>query len=149
MNYNYSFLTALLSYRLKFSYNKDQFFFNAHFSISFQLGFLPYIRIPVLYIFPLSHTEKIKPPISRTMERVNCQYGTVPGTPNGIRAIIMIGELKGIMLPQTAIGPVGSFMATGIIAIEKITNSVIGKLNDCASRISSLTALPIAAYKDA
>ena len=36
----------------------------------------------------------------------------------------------------------------GIMAIEKITNKVIGKLNDCASRISSLTALPMAAYKE-
>ena len=70
----------------------------------------------------------MKPPISRTIESPNCHQGTVPGTPKGILAIIIIGELKGIILPQTAMGPVGSFMATGIIAIEKMTNKVMGKL---------------------
>ena len=54
-----------------------------------------------------------------------------------------MGEEKGIMLPQTAIGPVGLVEAAVIMAKEIITNIVIGKLRDCASRISSLTALPI------
>ena len=34
------------------------------------------------------------------------------------------------------------------VAIEKITSIVTGKASDCASRISSLTALPIAAYNE-
>src|SRR5690606_17453495 len=102
----------------------------------------------VLYIFPQSHTEKTKPAINKTIESPSCQYGTVPGTPNGMRAIIIIGELKGMILPHTATGPVGSFMATDIMAIEKITRRVTGKLRDCASLISSFTALPMAAYKD-
>ena len=91
---------------------------------------------------------KIKPAIKKAMDNPSCHQGTVPGTPKGILAIIMIGELKGIILPQTASGPVGSFMAAVIIAMEKITSIVTGKLSDCASRISSLTALPIAAYRE-
>jgi hypothetical protein len=58
---------------------------------------------------------------------------------------MIMGELKGIMLAQTANGPVGSFIAADIIAIEMITSIVIGKLSDWASLISSLTELPIAA----
>ncbi len=87
--------------------------------------------------------------MSKVIDNPNCHNGTVPGTPKGILAIIIMGELKGMMLPQTATGPVGSLIAIDIIAIEKMTIKVIGKLNDCASRISSLTALPIAAYKEA
>jgi hypothetical protein len=82
------------------------------------------------------------------MDNPSCHQGTVPGTPNGIRVIMMIGELKGIMLAQTASLPVGSFSEMDIIAIERITSMVTGKLRDCASRMSSLTALPIAAYKE-
>ena len=83
------------------------------------------------------------------MDSASCHQGTVPGTPKGTLAIITIGELKGIILAQTAMGPVGLLIAVVIRAIEKITNMVIGKLSDWASLISSLTALPIAAYKDA
>ena len=70
------------------------------------------------------------------------------GTPKGIRAIITIGELKGIMLAQTASGLPGFAIVGAIKKIEKITSIVIGKLNDCASLISSLMALPIAAYNE-
>ena len=35
------------------------------------------------------------------MDKPNCHQGTVPGTPNGIRDIIIIGELNGMMLAQT------------------------------------------------
>ena len=78
----------------------------------------------------------------------NCHQGTVPGTPKGILAIIIIGELKGIILAQTAKGRLDLSLALDIIAIEMITSIVTGKLSDCASRISSFTALPIAAYKE-
>ena len=123
-------------------------FLNAHLIISFQDGFLPYIRIPVRYILPANQVVKTKPAINKAIERPSCHQGTVPGTPYGILAIITMGELKGIILPHTAIGPVGSFIAIDIKAMEKITSMVTGKLNDCASRMSSLTALPIAAYKE-
>lgn len=38
------------------------------------------------------------------MDKANCQYGTVSGTPNGIRPIITIGEVNGIILAQKATG---------------------------------------------
>ena len=88
---------------------------------------------------------KIKPAISKDMESASCHQGTVPGTPNGILAIITIGELKGMMLAQKATGPVGSAIALVIRIMEKMTSKVTGKASDWASRISSLTALPIAA----
>ena len=40
-----------------------------------------------------------------THRSASCHQGTVPGTPNGILAIIIIGELNGMILPQTAMGP--------------------------------------------
>ena len=70
------------------------------------------------------------------------------GTPKGIRAIITIGELKGMMLDHTAIELLGLDMAGVINAMEKMISIVMGKLNDCASLMSSLIALPIAAYKE-
>ena len=87
----------------------------------------------------------MNPAINEAIETANCHHGTVPGTPKGILAIIIIGELKGIMLAQTARGPAGSFIAADIRAMEMMTSMVTGKLSDCASRISSLTALPMAA----
>ena len=83
------------------------------------------------------------------MDNPSCHQGTVPGTPYGIRAIITMGELKGIRLAHTAMGPVGLAMAVVINAMEMITSIVTGKLSDWASRRSSLTALPMAAYKEA
>ena len=82
------------------------------------------------------------------IDKPNCHHGTEPGTPNGILAIMIIGEVNGIMLPQTAIGPVGSFNTAPIIVMEKMIGIIKGKLSDCASLISSFTALPIAANKD-
>lgn len=90
----------------------------------------------------------MKPAINKTIDNPNCHQGTVLGTPKGIRAIITIGELKGIILAQTARELLGLEIAGVIKAIEKMMSMVIGKLNDCASLISSLIALPIAAYKD-
>ena len=79
-------------------------FLNAHLIISFQLGFLPYIKIPVLYILPANQVVKIKPAINKDIDKPSCHHGTVAGTPNGILAIITIGELKGMILAQTAMG---------------------------------------------
>ena len=82
------------------------------------------------------------------MDRPNCHQGTVFGTPKGILTIIIIGELNGMMLVQTA-RELDGFVIAGVIkAIENIMSMVIGKLSDCASLISSLMALPIAAYKE-
>ncbi len=91
---------------------------------------------------------KIKPATSSSIERPNCHQGTVAGTPNGMRAIITIGELKGMMLVHTATELLGFEIAGVISAIEKITSMVMGKLSDWASRMSSLMALPMAAYSE-
>ena len=126
----------------------DQLFLKAHLIISFHVGFLPYINIPVRYIFPANHVVKIKPRISSDIDKPSCHQGTVPGTPKGILAIITMGELKGIMLAQNASGPVGSAIALVMITMEKMTSKVIGKASDWASRMSSLTELPMAAYNE-
>ena len=90
----------------------------------------------------------IKPAISNTIDKPSCHKGTVLGTPKGMRAIITMGELNGIMLVHTARLLVGLAIAGVINAIEKMISMVIGKLSDCASLISSLIALPIAAYNE-
>jgi len=90
----------------------------------------------------------IKPPINNNIDNPNCHQGTVLGTPKGILAIITIGELKGMMLVHTASGLVGFAIAGVINAMENMISIVIGKLNDCASLMSSLIALPMAAYKE-
>ena len=91
---------------------------------------------------------KINPAINKAIDRPNCHHGTVLGTPNGILAIITIGELNGMMLAHTA-RELDGFEIVGVIkAIENMMSMVIGKLNDCASLISSLIALPMAAYND-
>ena len=86
--------------------------------------------------------------ISETIDSPNCHQGTVLGTPNGILAIITMGELKGMILAHTATGLDGLEIVGVIKAIEKMMSMVMGKLSDCASRISSLMALPMAAYND-
>ena len=124
------------------------YFLKAHFIISFQLGFLPYINIPVRYMRAANQVVNIKPAMSNAIDNPNCHKGTVLGTPKGILAIITIGELNGMMLVHTAIGLDGFEMAGVINAMENITSMVMGKLSDCASLMSSLMALPMAAYKE-
>lgn len=68
--------------------------------------------------------------MSNAIERPNCHIGTVFGTPKGTLAIITIGELKGMMLVQTATELLGFEIAGVISAMEKITSMVIGKLSD-------------------
>lgn len=92
---------------------------------------------------------KKKPPTKLSMDKPICHQGTVLGIPKGMRTIIIIGDVKGIILPHTAIGPEGSFNTAPIIIIEKIMGIIKGKLSDWASRISSFTALPAAANKEA
>ena len=60
--------------------------------------------MPVLYILPANQVVKIKPSISITEDRIKSKIGT----PNGIRAIITIGEVNGIIENQKAILLVGS-----------------------------------------
>ena len=90
-----------------------------------------------------------KPNTNKAIDRPNCQYGTVSGTPKGIRAIITIGEKNGIILAQVANELPGSLIALIIMIIAKIIGRVIGKLRLCASCESSFTALPTAAKSEA
>ena len=80
------------------------------------------------------------------MDTATCQNGTLP---EGMRAIITIGEEKGIILPQTESGASGLPAAVVIIIKDKIIGIVIGNISDCASCGSSFTTLPTAANKDA
>ena len=88
----------------------------------------------------------IKPAISEIIETAICHAGTLP---DGMRAIITIGDEKGIMLPQTEIGASGLPAAVVIITNDKIMGIVIGSIKDCASCGSSFTTLPTAANKEA
>lgn len=84
--------------------------------------------------------------MSESIETRICQAGTLP---DGIRAIITIGDEKGIILPQTEIGASGFPTAVVIMINDKIIGIVMGNISDCASCGSSFTTLPTAANKDA
>lgn len=60
---------------------------------SFMLGFLPYINIPTRYIFADTHTIPMNE-IYRIMRDVIISH---VGIPNGIRVIIVIGDVNGII----------------------------------------------------
>ena len=88
---------------------------------------------------------KINPATNDIIESASCQKGI----PDGILAIITIGDEKGIILAQTAIGVSGFAAAVVIIIKDKIIGIVIGSIKDCASWGSSLTTLPTAANRAA
>ena len=87
-----------------------------------------------------------KPTTRESIETINCQAGTLP---EGILAIITIGDEKGIILPQTAIGASGFPAAVVMIINDKMMGIVIGNISDCASCGSSFTTLPTAANSEA
>lgn|GEM_PF-6873654 len=83
----------------------------------------------------------MNPATNEAIDSANCQNGT----PDGILAIITIGDEKGIILAHTAIGVSGFAAADIIITKDKIIGIVIGSINDWASCGSSFTTLPTAA----
>lgn len=89
---------------------------------------------------------KINPITSESIETNICQPGTLP---DGMRAIITIGEENGMILPQTAIGESGLPTAVAIITNERMMGIVMGNISDCASCGSSFTTLPTAANSEA
>lgn len=97
----------------------------------------------------LSQVVNKNPSTNNTMDNPSCQKGTVSGTPKGTRDIITIGEKKGIMLDQVAMGPMGSLMELSIRKIPSTIGSVMGMERLCASWASSFTALPTAAKREA
>ena len=70
------------------------------------------------------------------------------GIPNGMRAIITMGDVKGIMEHQNTKFELGSFITLIMTMMEMITGIMIIPLNWAASCGVS-TADPIAAYMDA
>ncbi len=70
---------------------------------------------------------KINPAIRENIDTIICQAGTLP---EGILAIITIGEENGIILPQTEIGASGLPTAVVMIINDKIIGIVIGNIND-------------------
>lgn len=89
---------------------------------------------------------RTNPATNDSMETISCQAGTLP---DGILAIITIGDEKGIMLPHTASGESGFPAAAVIMINDKMMGMVIGNINDCASWGSSFTTLPTAANREA
>lgn len=65
--------------------------------------FFPYINIPTLYILEEIQVKQIAVRKSDAMESAICHKGTS----KGIRTIITIGEVNGIMEHQKARGPSG------------------------------------------
>lgn len=90
---------------------KNQALLKSHFPISLKLAFLPYIRIPILYILPDNHTKKKTDKIKRAAERIICQAGGL----NASLAGMTIGENKGKMEAQTAKLLLGALIATIMI----------------------------------
>jgi hypothetical protein len=105
--------------------------------------------MPVRYILALSQVVKRKPMTRQTIDRLNSQYATVLGTPNGILDIITIGEKNGMILLHLARELVGSLMELIMMIIAITMGMVIGNVRLCASWASSFTALPTAANKAA
>ena len=85
--------------------------------------------MPVLYIFPASQVVAKKPITSMAAEVQICHMGT----PNGIRIIMMTGEVKGINDIHKANGPSGWLVMTPTIMTEKISGIETGSMNCCVS----------------
>ena len=102
--------------------------------------------MPVRYILAASIVVRIKPATKESIDTTICHAGTLP---DGIRAIITMGDEKGIMLPHTERGESGLPTAVVIMMNDKMMGIVMGNIRDCASCGSSFTTLPTAANKDA
>ena len=66
------------------------------------------------------------------------------GTPKGMRIIMMMGDVSGMMENQNAIAPCGSWITYWAITIDNISGTVNGSMNCCVSASLS-TAEPTAA----
>ncbi len=105
-----------------------------------MLGFLPYMKMPILYIFALSHIMKRTETNSNTAESAISH----PATPKGIRDIITIGEVNGITDVQKASCDVGSLTTVKARSRPIIIGIVANEVSWLASWILS-TELPMAA----
>ena len=100
-----------------------------HFHSSFNVGFLPCMRIPTRYILPANHTTTanvaMSIPSDRAISHVGMSYG--------MRAIITIGDVSGIIENQNASSDVGSLMTESITNRLRMMGMVTGVCNCCAS----------------
>ena len=98
------------------------------------------MSIPVLYIFAAIQTKAANVTTMSPMLKASCQYGT----PNGILAIITIGEVRGIMEHHKE-SWLSGFCIVPIATISpRIIGIVTGSMN-CWVSVSLSTADPIAA----
>lgn len=90
-----------------------------------------------------NQTVKMNPAARVAIDTANCQTGT----PNGIRTIITIGEVKGMTESQKESGLEGLLITKEVDRIKaKMSGSVTGSIN-CWVSVSLSTAEPIAANK--
>ena len=102
------------------------------------------MRIPVLYIFAAIQTKPRNVTTINIIEMAICHIGT----PNGMRAIITIGEVSGIIEHQNE-SELSGFCMVPIATIRaRIIGIVTGSIN-CWVSVSLSTADPIAAKTDA
>lgn len=111
-----------------------------HFHSSLNDGLLPWMSIPTRYILPAAHAMMMNVPMSSPNERSISQAGMS----YGMRAIITMGDVSGIIENQNAISDVGSLMTDNITNRLRMMGIVIGVCNCCASCGVS-TAEPTAA----
>ena len=105
---------------------------------------MPCIKIPTRKIF-----EAMNVVATYDAERITTE-STIShvAMPRGMRAIITIGEVKGIIDDQKAIGELGSLKTDIIMIMARMIGIIIMELNCWLSWIES-TAEPAAAYNDA
>ena len=120
------------------------YLFLIHCHSSSHDGRLPCMRMPTRNIFAASHVVS-----------VNVRYSTVSeviishvGMPKGMRAIITIGEVNGIIEHHTARGELGS-LNTDIITIIDTMMGIMMMVLYCCPSCTESTAEPAAAYSEA
>jgi hypothetical protein len=100
--------------------------------------------MPVRYILAASQVQARKVRISKITEANIWGAG---GKPNGIRAIITMGDVRGMIENQTASFPEG-FRKVLIMISSPMTNGIItGNMNCCVS-VSLSQAAPMAANNE-
>lgn len=110
---------------------------------SIKVGFLPYINIPTRYILADSHIIPKNDTYRSTTESSDCHTGM----PNGMRAIITMGEVKGMIEVHKASPELGS-CTTLIDMIRARMMGTIATVCSCEASCMLSTAEPMAAYID-
>ena len=98
------------------------------------------MKMPTRKILDASHVVAINAAYSNTRDRIISHVGI----PNGMRAIITIGDVRGMMDAQKAIGALGSLNTDIIMMSESMIGSIITVLN-CWPSMTESTAEPEAA----